>query len=178
MIIRHMKKFGLFEEFQEVVKGFTDTLEIFKENLPARKKEKKKFSQESLAYDLLGADSVNGLHNAVSDVLTLNKLLLKISIKTDTIKSHARSVADILRVEMQVAESAMNKASLESLNGVSSGMKMKIAKAGINLKILKEAYMQGGDEGVRLLLGEDVQGKPRVTKNVKILKSITGQLAA
>lgn len=117
------------------------------------------------------------MHNAVSDVLILNKLLVKINIKTDTIKSHARSVADILRVQMQAAEVAINKASLESLNGISSSMKMKIAKNGINLKILKEAYMQGGDEGVRLLLGEDVRGKPRVTKNIKILKSITHQLA-
>lgn len=173
-----MKKFGLFEEFQEVVKGFADTLEIFRENLPARKKEKKKFSQASLAYDLLGADSVNGLHNALSDILILNKLLIHIDIKTDTIKSHTRSVADILRVETQATELFTNKVSLESLNGVSSSMKMKIAKAGINLKILKEAYMQGGDERIRLLLGEDVQGKPRVTKNVKILKSITSQLAA
>lgn len=43
-----MKKFGLFEEFQEIVKGFADTLEIFRENLSARKKEKKSLIKNHL----------------------------------------------------------------------------------------------------------------------------------
>lgn len=43
-----MKKFGLFEEFQEIVKGFADTLEIFRENLSAQKKEKKSLIKNHL----------------------------------------------------------------------------------------------------------------------------------
>lgn len=41
LILRHMKKFGLLEEFQSIVKGFVDTLLLFRNLLPDRKKEKK-----------------------------------------------------------------------------------------------------------------------------------------
>lgn len=71
----------------------------------------------------------------------------------------------------------MNKTSLEMFDAVSSGMKIKIAKAGIDAEMLKKAYAQDGDEGVRLLLREDVQGKPRVTKSMKIVRCISNQLA-
>lgn len=74
----HLKKFDLLDEFQCVVKGFSDTLEIFREKLPDRKKEKKKFSQEAFALDFFGDNSVNGVHNAVNDVLLLGKLLTTI----------------------------------------------------------------------------------------------------
>ncbi|XP_071637403.1 maternal protein exuperantia-like [Temnothorax longispinosus] len=39
LILRHMKKFGLLEEFQFVVMGFADTLHLFRNLLQNRKKE-------------------------------------------------------------------------------------------------------------------------------------------
>ncbi|XP_071653651.1 uncharacterized protein [Temnothorax longispinosus] len=149
IIIRHMKKFGLFKEFQEIVKGFADTLEIFRENLSTRKKKN----------------------------LIKNHLLMIYLVLIQLMKSMRRVLLTYCEYKCKQSKLPINKASLESLNEISSSMKMKIAKNAINLKILKEAYMQSGDERVRLLLGEDVRGKPRVTKNIKILKSITHQLA-
>lgn len=72
MILRYMKKFGLLNDFTSVVKRFADSLPICKEKLSDRTKDKKKFIQESLAYDFLGPGAVNGAHNFLYDVKVLN----------------------------------------------------------------------------------------------------------
>lgn len=40
----------------------------------------------------------------------------------------------------------------------------KMAEAGITLDLLQNAYKKGNDKGIELLLGEDIGGRPRITK--------------
>ena len=55
---------------------------------------------------------------------------------------------------------------------VSASMRNRIAKANITMQILEKAYVDSGLEGIKILLGEDVRGKPRVTKSNKIIAAI------
>lgn len=47
-----------------------------------------------------------------------------------------------------------------------------MAKNGINKTILEEAFNKSGEKGIRFLLGENINGKPRVTTNKKVLEKI------
>ena len=47
-----------------------------------------------------------------------------------------------------------------------------MAKAGINKQILQETYRKSGLDGIRILFGENVDGKARVTTNKKILEQV------
>ena len=55
-------------------------------------------------------------------------------------------------------------------------MKNKIGKAGIDIKILSKACERGGLRGLRILLGECINGKPRVIVNSKTINSIFDSL--
>jgi len=40
----------------------------------------------------------------------------------------------------------------------------KIANAGVSLSTLQQAYQRSGEKGVEMLLGENINSRPRVTK--------------
>ena len=67
----------------------------------------------------------------------------------------------------------INRATLVTLEKeFSNGMLNKMAHSGIHLNLLKESYEQNGQEAILLLFTENVLGKPRVTKNKKILDKL------
>ena len=53
----------------------------------------------------------------------------------------------------------------------------KIAKSGLVFNHLLLAFMRGGNEGVRSLFTELVNGKPRVTRSTKIINAVSQYLA-
>ncbi|XP_043268428.1 uncharacterized protein [Venturia canescens] len=167
---------GLKDEFCSRVKGFADTLHIFKEKLPDRKLRKQKFSQEALATDFIHPSQIQEAHNAINDVQILQTLIDNIGVEKSLIDKHTRSVPCILKAGTTAKITASNKASLHKFTDISEHMKMKISKAGIDEALLKKAFKTGCDEGVRILLAEDVGGRPRVTKNKKIIEKIIQQL--
>ena len=72
----------------------------------------------------------------------------------------------------------MNKAALDTLQPlvlfkiITSHMAGKIAGTGLSMNHLELAYMRDGSDGLEALLTECVDGKPRVTRNKKILAKI------
>lgn len=66
----------------------------------------------------------------------------------------------------------MIKKELECIQNLSSNMKTKIVKAGIILEMLKNACNKDDCSEFVILLGREVGGKPRVTTNKKILRTI------
>lgn len=153
--------------------GFADTLYLFRSILEERRKEKKKFNQVILAKDILGVTDSKGAHNAVYDVEILAKLVEKIGVTKELFRKKAKSINNLISVKKMKSTRDLNKPSLQVLKPkVTSNMICKIASVGINLYKLTESYNTGGIEGVKLLLGQDVQGKPLVTKNKKIINNI------
>lgn len=77
LIMRDMKALGLWQQFDSLVYGFTDTFRLLKSKLIERKAAKLKFNQEILVHDFVGDDAVNGAHNALTDVKNLEPIVQK-----------------------------------------------------------------------------------------------------
>ncbi|KAF2893226.1 hypothetical protein ILUMI_12945 [Ignelater luminosus] len=158
----------MMEQFKKTVVGFADTLTIFKNFLTKRQEEKQSFKVEDLARYFLGPEFTEGLHNAAQDIKILSTLIDKINVPNDKIISMAKSTPFIL------ADRALKK---YFKGAVTSVIASKIALGRINLTTLKKAFQLGGYDSVKLLLAENINNKPRVTKNEKTIKAIVDRLA-
>ena len=161
------------DKFKECVKGFADSLEIIRNLFPERKKDKKKFSVVALATDYLSNENLDSLHNAVDDVNILKKLVDKIGVTDEIVLKNTKTFNQIAVEQQNKVLEILNKVSLEHYKeNLSVSMISKMAKSGINKCILEEAYKKSGEQGIRLLLGENIDGKPRVTTNKKVLQQV------
>lgn len=168
-----MQQYQLYQEFCNIVKGFADSLKIFRNALPERRKQKGKFSVSHLLNDYLPEENSESLHNAVDDVEILKKLLHKIIKSEAVIKENAKSITQIGEEKKANVTKALNKATLTQYkDNLSAAIINKMSKAGITQDIMRQAFEKNGKEGLRILLTENVNNKPRVTKNKKILESI------
>ena len=166
-------KLGLMNKFKSIVTGIADSLSISKQLLKERQKEKKKFSIEALTMDFLPGESIKSLHNVVSDVDLLKKLLMKIGVTEEIIKTHTKSINQMVQDTNNKNREATAKFSLQEYsNKISKNMISKMAKTGITKHMLLHTYQKSGFDGVRILLGENINGKPRVTTNKKVLHKI------
>ncbi|XP_058789690.1 uncharacterized protein LOC131663346 [Phymastichus coffea] len=174
LMLRNLSRLNLLDEFKTIVTGFSDTLNIFRNILPERRKAKKSFSQTTLAVEYLGQESAEGAHNALADVDILQKLISAIKIDHLTIYNHTQNITDFIRNEALKNVHTSNKISLEFLkNCVSTNMLSRIAKAGINRSLIIDVYKTKGPKGIEMLLSEDVRGRPRVTKHKKSIAILT-----
>ena len=162
---------NLLKELMIFVKGVCDSLPLFKSILSDRKKKKLSFKQDDLSNDYLDKTERMDAHNALNDVLVLQKLLNKICNDNSIIIQNTKSIEFMLNSKSRLVKTKENMQSLTDLK-ISKAMKGKICKAGINKMILQEAFKTGGLDGLTILLGENVDNKPRVTTNKKIIKSI------
>ncbi|XP_066593603.1 uncharacterized protein [Prorops nasuta] len=175
-VLNLARKVGLFSEMQMFVKGFSDSLPIFQEILPNRKKDKKSFSQAALTLDFLEKNEIEMAHNAINDVRMLQLLIRTLNVKSDVIIKHTCGFNFIANTKERDQRLKEIKRSLSDLN-ISKHMQNKIAKSGIDVPLLRKACLQGGYDGLRLLLTEDIGKKPRVTNNTKIIKQLFLQIS-
>lgn len=166
--MRDMKTMGLIEEFSEVCGGFVDTLLLSRKKLPGRKE----YTQSALAAHF-NIPNPNA-HNAVADVRVLESLVLKLNLTQQELVSEAKTFACIINQEDTQANKKIFAEELKCLQPtVTVSMTKKIADAGIDLKMLQNAYKTGGKNSIFLLLAEDIDGKPRVTKMQKKINEIS-----
>ncbi|XP_015110093.1 three prime repair exonuclease 2-like [Diachasma alloeum] len=71
----------MMAQFQDIVIGFSDPLPLFRHHLPGRRECGKTYGLVSLANDYLGGSS--GAHDAMNDVVMLEKLILNEIIPTN-----------------------------------------------------------------------------------------------
>lgn len=181
-IIRDMRSADvLWRMFDSLVVGFADTLPILKEKLPQKRAiNKLKFNLKDLGTALLGKDAVFGMHDALNDVKLLERIMIKAHVTPEDLIGHTESVAAL---EQQMEASRIktenkNTMSLLIKKGcVTEDMVNKMAKAGINLKMLQDAYNRIGNyRGVADLLSQDVGGRPRVTKNQRVITNVESRV--
>ncbi|EFN63985.1 hypothetical protein EAG_09598 [Camponotus floridanus] len=182
LIVKTMNAVGLLKEFGSIVKGFTDSLSIFKDRkeLAFRKKKGKGgFSLSALANDYLEPDSTRGAHNAVVDVQMLDNLLKKFAIKETELISCVVPFSSIVNADRIRKEKEEKKNAMFVIMepfGISKNMIKKIVTAGLTLDQLEMTFNDYGEDGITMLLGEDVDGNPRVTKNKTILRKLCNAL--
>ncbi|KAJ8665908.1 hypothetical protein QAD02_007570 [Eretmocerus hayati] len=174
-VIKLAEDVGLLKELEIFVKGFCDSKAVFHSLLPdrAKSKPKKSFKQPDLVSEYLDPCDVLEAHDALNDVIMLEKLLRKLCGEGDTtpILNHSVSFEDTVNWKKKLAIAKQCKSSLAEID-ISEHMKKKISNAGINMGILQEAYKGGGYEGLQILLGENIGGKPRVTTTKKIINKV------
>lgn len=154
------------------------TLYIFKNSKSDLLKDVKSFSQSNLLDQILGEGTSAGAHNAVNDVKNLNILIEKLKITKENIIGHTKSLSSVLKEKEIDKLVQTNIKSLECLDkSISPGMTAKAAKSGISYSLLQKAFLQNGEKGIIMLLGEDVNGKPRVSKNKGVITKLVNGLS-
>ncbi|XP_066590805.1 uncharacterized protein [Prorops nasuta] len=113
------------------------------------------------------------LHNAVNDVDALKKLFIAIGITDDIIRASSKTCTEINDTKRKKLTIQSNKITLTRYTAVvSQRMINKLAAAGINEDKMQQVYEIGGRDGVLNLLTENVDGRPRVTTNKKVVQKI------
>jgi len=179
LIVKTMNAVGLLKEFGFIVKGFTDTLPIFKscQELASRVIEKRSFKLSVLAHNYLEPDSTRGAHNAVVDVRMLDNLLKKFAIKEIELINRAVSFSSVVNADRIRKEKKERIAAMSVIEGpITANMIKKMVTAGLTLDQLEKTFSVHGEDGITMLLGEDVDGRPRVTKNKATLRKLCDAL--
>ena len=164
-LIRAILAAGLKENFEEVCLGAIDTLPIFKNQYP----EAEKYKQEHL-YEMV-INSKYQAHNAVDDVISLEKLLSQNMPSTETLLKFSFSTSwgfenqafkEVVENRLQTFQTLLDN------KVVSKQILTKLASAGLCYTHLHDAFSRDGETGLQTLL------KERVKLSNKSLQCITG----
>lgn len=154
----------MIEEFQKI-EGFSDTVGLLKKRFPNRKRSDS-FKLEKLAQDFLQVQPTGKFHEAIYDVEILEQLSNTYLKKEDSIKNCVLYKTPVMK--------KIILPSLEPLKGVISDIMIKrIASECITFDNLKNTHEKLGSTGIKQLLSDkNDSGKPRITKDSRILKKI------
>lgn len=113
-------------------------------------------------------------HNAMTDVDNLLTIVNILKVH-NLIIDHAKSVCSILTEKAKVAAAKELKNTLEPLR-MSETKKNRVAAGGISLKELIDIYTRDGGNDIRFLFSENINGKPRISKNKAIIEKLIEDL--
>jgi DNA polymerase III epsilon subunit-like protein len=175
-LLRYIDTCNLNANLSASVVGLSDSLPMFKTLYPERPKGT--FSQP-----VLYADIVHGeydAHNAIADVKALQQLLSKSVATAASVVAHSCTLGSAVQhVQYMVHRDALVKSlKIKLCTGskenrvLSPGMALKAASSGLGYSHMKLAYVRGKSTGLSALLQERFEGKPRVTKDSRIIASI------
>ncbi|XP_043289283.1 uncharacterized protein [Venturia canescens] len=186
-LIDVIQRLGLLSKFTQSVIAFADTLPLFKIKLKNKRDSKASYKQNVLAEEYLGTNASVGAHNAVNDVKVLQQLVTHpaINIEKKDIFENSKTVNCLISKKNISATVSCFKRDLQIFNlsndkengRVSSGMITKIVAAGITLDNLFQVYKSSGEKGINILLAQDIGGKPRVSKNKKVISDLCKRIS-
>lgn len=172
-IMYHLQACKLTTAFVAIVHGFCDSLPLFKEIYPGMEN----YKQETLVSNIL-KESYEA-HNALGDVQSLQKLLIKSNVKDDVLLSHGYSSKWLVDKERNEKSNQKNAESLNKLvqnKVLSNVMANKIANSGLHIQHLYLALERGGSDGLKRVFAEDNDGSPRITKSKAVLTKLVEYL--
>lgn len=131
------------------------------------------YSEENLVKKYLPKENIQSLHDALQDILILKKLVDILGISDDEIKKECISLRKIECEKIKKINIQTNKASLQFLNNIiKPRIIMKMAREGINQKVLFDTYKKDSTNGIKVLLSTSVNRKVRVTSEINIINII------
>ncbi|KAK0169186.1 hypothetical protein PV327_011725, partial [Microctonus hyperodae] len=164
-----LDKCFLKEHFRAIILGYSDSLPVIKKNTGKTKKGENKL--ENIAREL----QINGdkAHDALYDVIMLDKVLKKLNITTNDLLGSFLSWDDASN-KIKFSQNLPN--ALKELHlltdCVSIGMRKRMAAANVSYETLEDAYKTSKYAGIVQVLGKDENGAVKVTKAKKILEKI------
>jgi len=166
---RELKELRLWGRFRSVVIGFVDTLPLFRNKLARQKPPS--YKQVALAewYHIPVVEA----HNAVNDCQVLSEILKAAEVGDAELKSFFKPLDFTTMEEAYRARKArVVKTYSNFTEYVKSTTLSKLGAANITLEDLRQTFAEGGGEGVKSFLQQDVHGKPRITKTKAVINRI------
>lgn len=169
-ILRFMKTYGEPMEYCCVVQGLVDTLPLIRQG------EIRKLQALVNKY-LTGDEWINlkkQAHNAVADCTLLDGLLQHFNVTSDILFAATMKTADFLKRQLFLRNRNVLAKDLAVLErgGVSKLMINKMAGAGVTMDELRNVMINKGSVGFAPCLGVQIDGKPRVTCNKRIVADV------
>jgi len=170
-VLQFMKNFGEPMEFCEVVHGLVDTVPHVKQGKVGK--------LQTLANEYLTDEKwtqhKKNAHNALSDCVILEGLLEHFSVQREALLASCVPMDDFMKRQVFLRNKARLGKELMCFKAanVSKGMIDKMAGAGVTMDELKTVMVTKGPKGIGPCLGVQINGKPRVTCNKKIVDTIT-----
>lgn len=166
VFLTELFKHGMMEQFYNV-SGIADTYWLFKKEL-ADRKGPDMFKLEVLAKDFLPADEKNNFHDALYDVITLQKLVHSLSSENNLLK-FSKTFRNCCIDFQDSIIIKLNLPFLTELKGVLSlDMIKRFAVHKIKFQAILDIYNNEGSKGIVNLLTEKVNNKVRITSNTRI----------
>lgn len=171
-IYRMLDKFDLLKPFSNVVCSFADTLKIF-ENDPAIRQRERSLKLSVLAEKYVPKWNMEIAHEALSDCMTLESICEALQC-TEEILIFCISIEEFTANQIRLEKQFWVKQDLWPLRGViSKDMVQRLAKNGLSMQILRDAHRSGNEQSLHMLLAEVNEcGKPRITKNMRIIRTL------
>lgn len=167
LLIHHILLTDMLDEHKRKEIIFADTLPLLKELLPNRRESKKSYKQSDLITDILS--ETYEAHDALADVLALQRLLSHLRVSNDAYCKHCFTV-DTVHEVLKTNKRMETFRDLELV--VTKETIRKLASSGLEMSHLMLAFRRGGIDGINGILTEKIAGKPRVTNNKRILGTI------
>ena len=112
-------------------------------------------------------------HNALGDIVILDKVLENFNITNDTLINHVVTLVGIEKKELFAKELPGALKELSAPNKCTSlAMRKRIVAAGISYTNILETYEEEKLIGLQKLFGEDESGTARVTVKKKVVRKI------
>ena len=169
-LVNYFKKHSLDRELKQLVKGFIDTLPMFKEVYPGMAS----YKQEELVLKIL--KEPYRAHDGLADVQSLQKLVVTVGLKDKQLLNYSFTLESLLDYMEYAKKGKENTESLKPLvnsRHLSSGMAETIGKSGLNFDHLRQAFVTGGKEFMDKVLSEpNTDGQPRVTRSKTVLNKL------
>lgn len=169
--IRAVLQCNMILEFKKIA-GFSDSLSLFKKILPTRK-DSGQFKLGTLAKDVLKIESTENFHEALYDVKILKQLILSV-LNIEEIYKNTKSWTLLLTQTREGEKSKIILPHLKPLKTILTyGILKKMAIAGITYELVTTTFNNLGENGIVELMTSKIEnGKPRVTKNKRIINQL------
>ncbi|XP_063436039.1 uncharacterized protein LOC134717176 [Mytilus trossulus] len=172
ILINALEKNGLLNNFMSSVKGFIDTLPLFKECIPNQPS----YSQPKIYNTLFG--ELYSAHDSMEDVVALRRLFEKISpslVLKSKFSGTYESVMQLYQHRNCTKGLLTTLRPLTNSKTITNCMATKIASSGLGLSHLKLAHKRDRQQGIENLFTE-LCGHPSKARVTKSKKNNTGNI--
>lgn len=174
ILIQGLTSTGLLDKFCVPVKGFVDSLPLFKKVFPGLGCYKQEFLVKNILQQTYGA------HDAIEDTKALGNLITHAQLDSCQILEFSFSTRGMTNGVAYNKEKAKNLPSLSVLvySGVCKAPTAEnIAGSGLNIDHLKLIYQRDGEDGLRnTFMVKNSDAQPRVTSAKRILDTVIPKL--
>lgn len=165
--LRAICLYKMEDNFHPCLYGFADSLQLLKKLVTDVTNHK--LSTLAEKFELLNEE----IHDALVDAKLVEQILQKVGVTTSSLILVSKSYNWHLNRQAALLRKAKNLGNLQVLEGiVTKTMRGKMAEQGILFENLKQAFITSSIDGIKMLLGESINKKPRVTKHPRIVNKI------